>query len=91
MPIHTYLDLSTGHLTAATRDKLDYTPHPEWPAMSIASYEFGWFLTVPVEDLHLLPDDLCVVMRLAKDLGIAVVRFDADGDVHQVLPYYQEV
>lgn len=92
-----YLDLSTGHLTQATMRKLEdirwpIDPPPDlgWPAMTIASYEHGAFVTVPdmpnVDFLD-MPHDLANVLWAAHRAGATLVRFDADGSVDPTLPY----
>lgn len=87
-----YLDLSTGHLTKVTMDSLSYgTGRQGWPAMTIASYTYGVFVSVPdfgTQDCSGLPADLVKVLRLAAELGCELVRFDADGDVHIFLPTF---
>ena len=101
--IHTYLDLSTGHLTEATRDLLDRAAGDlslsrgtinGWPAMSIAACPNGWFMTVPYEfDPHqwrALPQDLGTVLSYARRNNVTLVRFDSDGDTVADLPFYEE-
>lgn len=88
-----YLDLSTGHLTKETMDNLSYdTGRHGWPAMSIASYAYGAFVTVPdfkEADCSNLPDDLRAVLRHAYDEGCELVRFDADGEERDDLPTFE--
>lgn len=98
--IYTYLELSTGHLTDDTRTQLELTADnpirirdTDWPAMSIATYDHGFFVTVPDEkeqDLSGLPDDLAGVMRHAQRAGVSLVRFDSDGDALHSLPFYED-
>lgn len=90
--LHTYLDLSTEHLTPETMDTLMVGPrYTSWPAMSIGRYAQGMFATVPTieQNLETLPPDLAVVMGLCQDLGITVVRFDAGGAHCGQLPTYE--
>lgn len=94
--IHTYLDLSTAHITKDTADALDMVGNDGivlgWPAMTIAPYEYGTFVTVPPlmpddPGYHdRLPPDLRLVLDHARALGAYVVRFDADGDTVAELP-----
>lgn len=102
--ILTYLDLSTGHLTDATRMLLDdYADHQRaphssvgvngWPAMTVAAYGLGFFVTVPdakEQDLSGLPYDLVAVMRHAQRTRVPLLRFDSDGDTVGDLPRYED-
>lgn len=87
--MYIYLDLSTGHLTDETRETLGRLTAADrfycgWPAMTVAQYDYGFFITVPdamtePDQMLALPDDLCNVLQFAAQLGAAVVRLDADG------------
>lgn len=97
-----YLDLCTNHVTQGTMDLLstanktrnDLAIWLGWPAMTIAPYEYGCFVTVPDFDnvepdkLNALPVDLAAVLRYAFDGGCYVVRFDSSGDHIIGLKYY---
>jgi hypothetical protein len=93
-----YLDLSTGHLTRTTQHLLAMnTKTLGWPAMTIADYTYGWFVTVPAFDdpeilaqRCALPDDLQDVLTHAYTEGCQLIRFDADGDQLDDLPYYED-
>lgn len=99
--MHNYIDLSTGHLTVATRSMLDRFDASDrmavgWPAMTIAGYEYGWFISVPAFDLpdiaeqcKALPKDLSDVLSYAYRHGAQLVRFDADGWTYD-LPTYKD-
>jgi hypothetical protein len=90
--LYTYLDLSTGYLTQRTMDKMQRGDN-NWPAMSIGAYPNGFFVTVPdvmEQSLSSLPDDLAGVMRYAQRLGIALLRFDSDGDTVPGLTRYED-
>lgn len=87
--IATYLDLSTGHLRRETMDYLSNYDQGTccalgWPAMSIAPYMHGCFVTVPGEmtdeQMDALPSDLEEVLSYARSKQASVVRFDSDGD-----------
>jgi hypothetical protein len=99
--IKTYLDIYTAHLTRATMDLLENIAAPasfaadkihanDWPAMSVAVYEFGVFITVPekIEGCHNLPDDLRDVLLFAQSQGVGMVRFDAHSDGIEDLKSY---
>lgn len=101
MTIKTYLDLSTAHLRQATVDQLqavgDHKRHDSpggqpinWPAMSVASYEYGVFISVPDlgEDLSQMPTDLEQVLCYAQRIGLHLIRFDRDGLFDPELPTY---
>jgi hypothetical protein len=97
-----YLDLSTGHLMLDTRQALSDSTEQDrlahgWPAMTVAEYYEGWFITVPPFDdpevlaqRSALPDDLYNVLTHAFNEGCQLVRFDADGDRLDGLPYYED-
>lgn len=92
-----YLDLSTNHTTQATAALLaaissEERCHRNWPAMTVAPYEYGCFVTVPdlvetpEERFMTLPQDLALVLLHARGLGCTVVRFDSCADVIEALP-----
>jgi hypothetical protein len=90
--LFTYLDLSTGHLSRVTMDALERIDADHnvrsgnygWPAMTVAAYEHGCFVTVPTdaeqEQWDALPTDLLSAITHARKLGAAVIRFDSDGE-----------
>lgn len=89
MAVHTYIDMSTSHVSAGTMLLLEHGIKPVgWPAMTIAPYEYGVFVTVPPrpdddegEEAWLdLPSDLAAVLLFARAQDAYVVRLDADGD-----------
>ncbi len=99
-----YLDLSTAHLSRDTRNLLDRYDGVNnwqalgWPAITLASYEYGWFVTVPPVELpdvayqmESMPADLRCCLLEASVQGCDLVRFDADGHIDGDLPYYQEI
>lgn len=98
----TYLDLSTGHLSRGTMHNLELLACPDhfdssWPAMTIAAYPHGVFITVPAdcteEQSAALPADLRAVFDYAKhpdrEANIQLLRFDSDGDQLDNLPFYE--
>lgn len=103
--IRQYLDLSTGHLTVATRALLEVCAQRQrddkggpgvndWPAMTVAAYTYGWFVTVPYEfephQWRALPKDLADVLSHARGNNVSLVCFDSDGDALHALPFYEE-
>ena len=96
MPKFTYLDISTSHLNACTRDWLDEsTPAtPKCSGITIAPYEYGYFVSVP-SDLESIdglecPDNLKLVLAYARREECDVVRFDSDRDAINELPSYED-
>ena len=91
-----YLDISTAHLTPATREWLDEnTPaQPKCSAITIAPYEYGCFTSVPSDQERIAelecPDDLKGVLAHARKEGCDVVRFDSDADVVDGLPVFED-
>jgi hypothetical protein len=59
-----------------------------WPAMTIAAYDRGCFVSCPDECGAGLPHDLLAVVRHAQRYGATVIRFDADGTTLEALPIY---
>lgn len=89
MSVLNYLDLATGHVSESTMDWLNKAPCVS-PAMTIAPYEYGAFVSVPDAPLEHadLPEDLRDVLSFARDNGCVVVRLDADGDAVDGLPWF---
>lgn len=98
----TYLDLSTGHLSKQTMELLERagdrtqvaTETAKWPAMTIAAYAHGMFVTVPDPDVSYaqygeMPSDLADVVHHAQVNGINLLRFDSDGDWIKGLPTFE--
>jgi hypothetical protein len=104
--IYTYLDLSTGHLSVETRSLLDGlaelppsygTLANAWPAMTIAAYTYGYFVTVPAlnivevrQQAEILPADLRACLEHAHTQGIHLLRFDEGGDALHCLEVFDE-
>ena len=93
----TYLDLSTCHVRQETMAALgvyESGAHDMgWPAMTIASYECGAFITVPSEmsneQMDALPSDLEEVLSWARAAGATLVRLNADGAIDPDLPTFE--
>jgi hypothetical protein len=96
-----YLDLSTGHVKQETMHTLQKLATPywfdsSWPAMTIAGYDCGVFVTVPplnepdvAKQAENLPPELANVLWGAFRVGAALIRFDADGEIDPTLPYFE--
>lgn len=97
-----YLDLSTAHLSPATRTDLKVGSVLR---CTVAPYEYGYFVSVPpnqegiaaielrdVDNDMLLPrpDDLIGVLRYARKHGCSIVRFDTDADKIEELPVFED-
>ncbi len=97
-----YLDLSIDHLTTDTRVELHISTANErmargWPALTIAPYGYGYFITVPdvmapgvSEQMYNLPPDLAFLLTHAASEECELIRFDTDGYVDGDLPWYGE-
>jgi hypothetical protein len=97
--ILTMLDLSTAHLSMATRAKLD-----EWagtidltrkgvsadrPPIFLAASDYGWIVDAS-GDTTGLPDDLVQCMQYGDREGCTYIMFDADGETDDNLPTYDD-
>lgn len=91
--IRKFLDLSTAHITAKTRDLFnnggcsdDYVRY----ALVDLHGEYGWWVYAePVCSDYRLPDDLDRVMRYARDNGCDWILFDCDAAEVDDLPTYK--
>lgn len=90
MTVRKFLDLSTGHLTPETRQRIDdgeisirsVYPHPDG---------YGWLIYVLPEDYEFDgPADLGKVLEYARHLDCDYVLFDCDGLRIANLPRYEE-
>jgi len=85
-PVRKFLDLSTGHLTPASRDLLENHCGPSTVYDHPDGY--GWLLHVPTLDeedgtegeaMQDCPDDLRACIAKARECGCDYILFDADG------------
>lgn len=81
--------LSTGHLSKATRDRLE-SEGDDNPWMYCASYLDGYFISVPADDkfpegLDVPPPDLLAIWKWARENKYDWVRLDSAGDVIEAL------
>ncbi|MBB2157920.1 hypothetical protein HLH33_16700 [Gluconacetobacter diazotrophicus] len=86
------LDLSTGHLPRADRDRLERvreTDNASPPASCLAG-PYGWLFSVATD---LVPElwghsaALPAILARARALGCDYVLLDSDGPVDEVLPF----
>jgi hypothetical protein len=92
------IELSSGHLSRDTVDLLEGLPLDilcgvkGWPAMQIAPYIFGWFITTPeaqyLQSPTNLPEDLWRVLNFASIQGADIIRLDSEGRIENSLPHY---
>lgn len=104
MAVLTYVDLSTAHVSRATMALLDFIGgrndavadsgrrlhEAGWPAMTVAPYECGVFISVPNADCaelgvaeaeaRFLPLELTLILAYARRLGATLVCLDADAE-----------
>lgn len=100
MAIYKYLDLSTAHLSAETKGDLDLDGVNNLTGLTVAKYDYGYFVSVPESmeavdaprcaTKQMLQADLREVLKLAVMSGCCVVRFDADAEVIDGLPVFEE-
>lgn len=76
------LDVSTGHLSLATRDWLDSSDYPT------ASGAYGWLVSTADVPGRNAPADLRAVEHYARQFKCDWVLFDADAEQIDDLPYY---
>lgn len=97
--IVTCLEITTAHLRFESMRVLTELSAEQrmgngWPAMTVANYQHGVFVTVPeknadtIDQLENLPDDLGDVLDHARSHGVTLVRFDSDAPQLADLPYY---
>lgn len=101
--IRSFLDLSTAHLSTATRTWLDEqgriaalcrTSTDPRPAFCMGSTSDGWLCWAGMEDdeanLQALPFDLIRCIRHAKRLGCDYILFDCDAEIDEALYVYED-
>lgn len=106
MLIRTFLDVSTAHLSPEARRWLSESATLNHAANyhgtgggaalgTLGATLYGWFMHAP--DLpetggidNGIPDDLHPVIRLAHSFGCHAILFDADGEIYDGLPVYDD-
>jgi hypothetical protein len=92
MTVRKFLDISTGHLTQETRDKLD---HGEITS-TYYPMTYGWFVWVPDEPMlpenepERWPDDLRECILYARSQGCDYIMFDGDAEYCDELRAYDD-
>lgn len=86
----TLLDLSTGHLSLDTRERLERAE--DCAALGVTWRENGYFLSANPENFrhHDLPPDLLHCVRYAHANGAAYLLFDQDAAPQAGLPWYED-
>lgn len=84
------MDLSTGHLSLATREFLE---RPEECAdVGVTWRPYGYFLSADPESFRdkELPPDMLHCVRYAHANGAAYLLFDVDAEIQEGLPFYDD-
>lgn len=87
--VRKFLDLSTGHLTPATRNRLDSTELLGWPVAG-GRTAYGYFIYAHEEDDEEIPDDVWECCQKARELDCEYLLFDADAAEVEGLPTYDD-
>lgn len=84
------LDLSTGHLSLATRELLERSE--DSADLGVTWRPYGYFLSADPESFRdkELPPDLLHCVRYAHANGAAYLLFDTDAAIQEGLPYYED-
>ncbi|MBU9200337.1 hypothetical protein KTD31_03090 [Burkholderia multivorans] len=92
LSIMKYLDCSTGHVSKKTKNWLESVAGTNAIGQTIASYEFGFFISVPptAEYFEVVPPDLRELLDIAREAGCAVLRLDAHADFIEGLSTYED-
>lgn len=93
------LDCSVKHLENYTLRNLTSFSGTNALGITIAEYEYGFFLTVPVQEedesdadmSKCFGPDLWAVLKKARSMGCSLVQLDADGFEHPDLTNYADL
>lgn len=91
MSVIKVLELSTGHLTEATREALDsagaLTILGRGPSLSS---EYGWLVWAgrTPNETEEFADDLGAAISMARHAGCEYILFDCDVEREDALPWY---
>ena len=88
--IYQYLDCSIGHITKETSEFLERVYGTNDICQTVASYEYGYFVSVPPEAEYdeSVPTDLREILDFARSKGCLILRLDTDGDTHPELKFF---
>lgn len=89
---HTFVVISTGHVSQDTARMLEQTPSIDWPCVGGRYSQYGWFIYAhDVKEFvgtGRIPDDLFAVMTWARNQGLEYLLLDCDGDQIEGLPAF---
>ena len=86
--IRSFLDASSGHLSAETwswldanlaDDTISNVANDTATAIAGGKTRYGWFIYAPEDAVEGLPEDLVAVQRRARAQGAEYVLFDCDA------------
>jgi hypothetical protein len=86
--IRSFLDASSGHLSADTwswlevnlaDDVISNPANDAATALAGGKTRYGWFIYAPEDAVEGLPEDLMAVQRRAREQGAEYVLFDCDA------------
>jgi hypothetical protein len=86
--IRSFLDASSGHLSADTwswleanfaEDTIRTPANHAATAVAGGKTRYGWFIYAPEDAVEGLPEDLMAVQRRAREQGAEYVLFDCDA------------
>jgi len=86
--------ISADHISVETEQMLERVGDNH-AYLHVATYEFGWFVTVPSERLEVdadddeMPPDLLGLIDWARAQGYDWIRIDASGDTIDGLPTFE--
>lgn len=94
MTTRSFLDLSSGHLSAETwvwldaqtTDEMVRSLGPSAQVVLASGMRYGWFVYANEEPEEGIPADLAAVFRLARQRGCDYVLFDCDAIPLEDLP-----
>ncbi|MCF6273926.1 MAG: hypothetical protein L3J37_12215 [Rhodobacteraceae bacterium] len=97
--VQNMLDISTGHLTKETRQRMGedsrnfFVGKPCSLPFSVKGSSFGWFIDVRDADERaasglLYPFDIVDSYELALSVGCSYILFDRDAERHAALNWY---
>ena len=84
--VRPFLDVSTGHLSPATRAMLDETPLEALPGTALRG-AYGWIIHA---GFAAWPEDVAAAIALAHAQCCDYVMFDRDGMQHPDLPWFED-
>lgn len=90
MSVFKYLDSSTAHISFETNTFLESVAGSNSLGLTIASYEYGFFVSVPPNpEYHEdVPTDLRNLLDYARTQGCFIVRLDEAADTIDALPTF---